>query len=129
MKLYGIGVDIVRVERIRAVYRKYPSRFPAKILGEAEMDTFHATKDVVVFLSRRFAAKEAVAKALGTGFAYGVGPRDIEVTRNARGRPGAELDAGARMRLGLPDVEFALSLADESDYAVAYAIALVPEYG
>jgi len=127
MNLYGIGVDIVRVDRIRAAYAKYPTRFPARLLADGEMEAFRTAKDIVAFLSRRFAAKEAVAKSLGTGFAHGVGLRDIEITRNDWGRPGAELGSAAKQRLGLPEVAFALSLADETDYAVAYAMALLPE--
>ena len=76
----GIGTDLVRTSRIANSLERFGERFAEKILASREMTDFKSSKDKVKFLSKRFAAKEAVAKALGTGMGAGVHFKSIEVT-------------------------------------------------
>ncbi|HEX22459.1 MAG TPA: holo-[acyl-carrier-protein] synthase, partial [Chromatiales bacterium] len=66
--IYGIGTDIVGVSRLQTNLDRYGERFAARILAESEMAAFRQTQSQAHFLAKRFAAKEALVKALGTGF-------------------------------------------------------------
>tara|TARA_B110000046_G_scaffold33033_1_gene35529 strand:+ start:900 stop:1274 length:375 start_codon:yes stop_codon:yes gene_type:complete len=119
----GIGTDIVEVERITKVAERQGDKFIQRILTAAEQKEFVRLNRSMAFLAKRFAAKEAVAKALGTGIGHGVSFQDINVINNDKGAPSVVLFGGAAEklnRLGATDV--LLSLADETHYAVAYAI-------
>jgi len=70
----GLGIDIVKTERVREVYVRYGRKFARRILAAGELEGFDKAKRPVSFLAMRFAAKEAASKALGTGFRQGVGP-------------------------------------------------------
>ena len=117
----GIGVDIVSVARVASVLRRHPSRFPEKVLHRGEYGAYRAQRDPARFLARRFAAKEAVVKALGLGFTGGAYANRIRVAHDARGRPSVVLPPD----LPLPPCrrEVLLSIADEKAYAVAQAVA------
>lgn len=121
--ILGIGTDIVAVARLRAVLARRGDRFARRILHAGEWTSYTAATDPARLLARRFAAKEAVAKALGTGFRDGVGPSQIEVVHNAKGGPGAHLHgAAARVMVTQGGVQMLLSVSDERDYALAYAV-------
>ena len=82
----GLGVDIVSIERMRKILKRTPS-FSRRVFSEAERVYCDAKAQPEVHYATRFAAKEAVVKALGTGFSEGIGVRDIEVRRTSKGRP------------------------------------------
>ncbi len=119
--IYGIGTDIVRVGRVERSLDRHGERFAARILTEAELADFRCALKPAHFLARRFAAKEAAAKAMGTGFVGGLRFRDIEVLHDKRGKP--ELNFGGRA-LDFVRVNHILaahlSLADEEDHALAF---------
>lgn len=121
--IHGIGVDIVEIARMNANLVRFGDRFAERILTVGEMIEYvtQARAQRGRFLAKRFAAKEAAAKALGTGFRDGLGLRDIGVGHDALGRPlleysgrASELCAGAGIRASH------LSIADETTYAIAY---------
>jgi len=85
--IFGIGTDILRVERVAGAYERFGRRFAERLLMPEELDAFGRHKRPVRFLAMRFAAKEAIVKALGTGFAHGVWIRDVGFMPNAWGRP------------------------------------------
>jgi holo-[acyl-carrier protein] synthase len=85
--IHGIGVDILRQERIQKVWDRHGERLADKILSEAERAEFALNKKPVRYLAMAFAAKEAFAKALGTGFRDVLGFRDAGVVREENGRP------------------------------------------
>ncbi|MES2491012.1 MAG: holo-ACP synthase [Pseudomonadota bacterium] len=85
--IYGIGVDILRQERIQKIWDRHGEKFADKILGDAERAEFALNKNQVRYLSMAFAAKEAFSKALGTGFRDELGFRDAGVVREDNGRP------------------------------------------
>lgn len=118
--IYGIGTDIVLISRI-----KNTEAFAKKILSNKE---FILWKDYLpgkqkTFLAKQFAAKEAIAKALGTGFQNGIFPKDIEILRNDEGKP--YISAQGSLKNVFTDLEITsshVSIADETDYVVAFAI-------
>lgn len=119
--IFGIGTDIVRVERIREDVSRFGDRFVERILTAAELLEFHQNANQANFLARRFAAKEAAVKAMGTGFSNGVHLRDIEVTHDARGKPLLKFHGGAQQFMLDKHISVAhISLADEQDHAVAF---------
>ena len=119
--IFGIGTDIVRVERIRDDVSRFGDRFVERILTAAELLEFHQNANKANFLARRFAAKEAAAKAMGTGFSNGVHLRDIEVTHDAQGKPLLKFYGQAQQFMQDKHISVAhISLADEQDHAVAF---------
>lgn len=119
--IFGIGTDIVYVARIRQDLDRYGDRFAERILTVNELEEYQRNANKANFLARRFAAKEAAAKALGTGFSNGVQLHDIEVSHDAHGKPLLEFRGRARQhmeerRIGISHI----SLADEQDHAVAF---------
>lgn len=121
MRIYGVGTDIVRIERIEASLARHGERFARRILAPSEVAAYHAARHPARLLAKRFAAKEAAAKALGTGFRGGVGLRDIAVDHEPGGRPFLRFSGGADAlchTLGI--AESHLSLSDEQEYAIAF---------
>lgn len=96
MAITGIGIDVVEVERIRALLAKHGERFKARTFTEGEVEYCDGCADPAMHYAVRFAAKEAGSKALGTGFAEGVSWLDIEVVRLPTGRPELRLAGGAK---------------------------------
>lgn len=123
----GIGVDIVEIARMERVIQKTPS-FVRRVFTEEERTYCEASSRPAVHYAARFAAREAVLKALGTGFSQGIGLADVSVTRDAQGRPLAVLSGRAREvaeELGI--VEVALSLSHTAGLAVANAMTITED--
>ncbi len=119
--MMAAGIDIVEIERVKQVLRRFGQRFLHRVYTEAEVVVCQGRPWE---LAARFAAKEAVMKALGTG-ARGVAWREIEVLPNRRGKPLVYLHGRARQRaeaLGLTALE--VSLTHSHRYAVALAVGL-----
>ncbi len=119
----NIGTDIVNIQRIEQVLAQQGERFLRRILTSAEQDEYHRRGAPVKFLANRFAGKEAIAKALGTGIAQGVTFQGIEILPDEQGAPRAQLHGEAlakQQALGAARVH--ISLADEHDYVVAFAV-------
>lgn len=123
MSVIGIGADIVKVSRIEKSLKKYGENFARRILHDNELLVFQQRKTPKNYLAKRFAAKEALAKALGTGIAKGISFDEIEVINNGDGKPdlilhGTALDIANK--LGVK--KLFISLSDEKKYAIAYVI-------
>ena len=119
--IFGIGTDIVLVGRMREDVNRFGDRFVERILTAAELLEFHRNANKANFLARRFAAKEAAVKAMGTGFSNGVHLRDIEVIHDAQGKPMLKFHGRARQFMQEKRISVAhISLADEQDHAVAF---------
>ncbi len=119
----GLGIDIVQVERVATVYRRFGRKFARRVLAVDELAAFDRTSAPVRFLAMRFAAKEAVSKALGTGFRQGVALRLIEVVHNAAGKPSLRLHGEVAKLAVLQQVTAThVSLTDERDYAAAVVV-------
>ncbi len=126
--IFGIGTDIVRVARMQTNLEQHGERFAARVLSDVEFTEFTKLSNVAVqarFLAKRFAAKEAAAKALGTGFRDGLSLKHAVVAHDEHGKPllqwqGAGCEFVERFGIG----ESFLSIADEADYAIAYVVLL-----
>ena len=121
--IFGIGTDVVRLERVQAVYERHGEHFVRRLLMPEEEAGFRTYKRPVRFLAMRFAAKEAIVKALGTGFAHGIWIRDVGIQPNAWGRPEviwSERGRTLRDRLGAGDGH--VTLTDEAGLVVAVAV-------
>lgn len=119
----GIGTDIVDIARIAQVLERQGDRFLRRILTMAEKEEYVRRRLSIRFLSNRFAGKEAIAKALGTGIAQGVGFQDIEILPGANGAPTVALGGAAAAHLErLQATEVLLSLSDEKQAVVAFAL-------
>lgn len=120
--MIAVGTDILEIERLEAVVGRLGDRFAARILTPAEREEYRASKLPLRLLAKRFAAKEAIAKALGTGIGRGVSWQDMAIVHDASGAPAVELSGGAmaaaKSRGGS---RVLLSLADERHYVVAFA--------
>ena len=120
----GIGTDIVQVNRVQESLDKLGDRFVKRILTESEIVIFNERAQSISFLANRFAAKEAISKALGTGIAKGVTFKNIEVLPDSLGAPKVILSGEAKTRLeSLGATDMKVSISDERDYSVAFAIA------
>lgn len=129
--IFGIGTDLIEIERVRAVDSRHGERFAERILGSRELERYRSRRARseergIKYLATRFAAKEAISKALGLGMRQPMTWRAVEIVNDAAGRPvpfisGVELRKFAeRRRLRLH-----VSVTDERGYAMAYAIAEV----
>lgn len=120
----GLGLDVVKIERMRNILERTPS-FAQRIYSDQEQAYCNSKAVPAIHYATRFAAKEAVLKALGTGFAEGIGPRDIEVRRNSKGRPYVVLSGRAKeiaAELGVNELPISLSYTHEEAVACAMAI-------
>lgn len=123
MSVIGIGTDIVKVPRIKRLIKKRGDSFAERILHKNELVIFKEHKIAANYLAKRFAAKEALSKALGTGIAKGISFEDIEVINNDDGKPYLILHGKAleiANKLGVKNTF--ISLSDEKKYAIAYVI-------
>ncbi len=123
--IFGIGIDIIDINRIRKVIEKYGFRFKKKCFHKEEIKKSENRYNSVESYAKRYAAKEACAKALGTGLARGVFWKDIEVRNNKFGKPYIVLHNNAQkfIRLNnLKEKNLFLSLSDEKKYALANVI-------
>lgn len=123
----GIGVDIVEIHRMEDILSRTPS-FATRLFTDEERAYCDASARPAAHYACRFAAREAVLKAIGTGFGDGVGRKDVSVSRDPSGRPIAVLAGRAREvadELGV--VEVAISLSFTSDLAIANAMAITAD--
>ena len=121
--IFGIGVDVLETKRIGETLERFGSRFIKHLLMPEEQAQFARTERRERFLAMRFAAKEAIVKAMGTGFAHGVWIRDIGVVQNSWGKPEVVFsERGERVRRGLGIGEGHVTLTDEAGLVVAVAV-------
>lgn len=123
MAILGIGVDAIEVSRIAQLLERYGNRFVSKVFQPEEADYCWERADPAQHFAARFAAREAVAKALGTGFTGGVTWRSIWVERNDGVAPRVHLRDGAAqraMQMGVKHIW--LSLTHTKDLAIAVAV-------
>ena len=119
----SVGVDIIEIERIKQVFQRHGERFLRRVYTEAEIAYCRGR---VPELAARFAAKEAVSKALGTGIVGrgGIFWREVEVLPDARGKPLVHLHGQAQDQAeALALKEFAISLSHSQEYALAFVVA------
>ncbi len=126
--ILGTGCDIVCTSRIKALADKSNSKLFAKILDDQELQMINEvdTQKSILFLAKRFAAKEAFSKALGLGIGRGVNFKDIIVKNDPYGKPYIEktdhLDRFVKNHFSCKDYSIHLTISDEKEYCIAFCI-------
>ena len=124
--IYGIGTDVVEVVRIKESIEKYGDKLAKKILTDKEMIAYKSSTLKENFLAKRFAAKEAFSKALGTGFRMNLNFKDIEVVNNKMGKPyyvkNKKITKIIQKNYKIKNFKCFLSISDEKNYSTAFAI-------
>lgn len=122
MNVIGLGTDIVNMNRVKKIYSKYGNQFINKILTETEKKTPQLKN--IASIAKRFAAKEAISKAIGYGFSKGVHFKNIEIYNDKSGKPYAQLNGKAKTILNKISKKYNifLSLSDDKPWAVATAL-------
>ena len=124
MKIRGTGIDIVEIARIEKNYTRYKNGFLSKILHDKEIKELENKPNKADFIAKRFAVKEAFVKALGTGMRGKVNWRSMYVTHDEFGKPVLEFTNEFASLIGSDKLDVHISIADEKNYAVAYALVL-----
>lgn len=123
MAIVGIGTDIVEIARIREQRERLGDKLAKRVLTDAEFAIYATSKMPERFLAKRFAAKEAAAKALGTGIGRGVSFQHIHIANDENGAPIVTFSQGAKARLEqLKGCHGFITIADEQHYAVATVV-------
>ncbi|MCL7743834.1 holo-ACP synthase [Guyparkeria hydrothermalis] len=120
--ILGIGTDLVEIARIQGALDRHGERLVDRVLGPEELERLPETNRAA-WLAKRFATKEAVAKALGTGFRDGLRLVDIQTRHDEFGRPDVVLSGQAQQtfeRMGASEIS--LSVSDERSYALAFVV-------
>jgi holo-[acyl-carrier protein] synthase len=124
----GTGIDIIEVARVKAAFERFGDRFLSRILRPDEIRYCFSHREPAPFLAARFAAKEAVAKAFGTGIGRDLGWQDIEVAHKESGQPFVKLHGGGQQLLEKREgSRLQLTISHTAFYAVAMAILESPK--
>lgn len=125
MMIFGIGIDVVEVERVESSIAQFGDHFTSKLFTEAERDYCESQKRPAIHYAARFAAKEAVAKALGTGIGKDLAWLDMEIRRRESGEPEVYLSgAGEKYAQANQLTQIKISLTHARHYAAANAVIL-----
>ncbi|WP_286269785.1 holo-ACP synthase [Thalassotalea hakodatensis] len=123
MSVIGIGTDIVEIDRLIAMSDKVLEKLAHRVLTPTELNKYNSLKFPLPFLAKRWAGKEAAAKALGTGIAAGVSFQQMEIITLASGQPSLKLTDIALMKAKeLTAKSWHISLSDETHYATAFVV-------
>ena len=124
MNLVGIGVDIVDNSRVKKLIRN--KAFISRIYSTKEINQSKKIKNKTNYFSKRFAAKESLSKAIGTGFRKGLNFKDISILNDKYGKPYYELNNKVKKliysNLKVKKIKISLSLADEKKYSIAFSV-------
>ena len=124
MKIIGVGVDIVDNKRIKKLIRN--KQFISRVFSKKEIVQSKKIRDKTSYFSKRFAAKESLSKAIGTGFRNGLNFKDISVVNDKYGKPNYELNNKLKKLINskfkVKKNKISLSLADEKKYSIAFSV-------
>ena len=124
MKILGIGIDIIKNKRIQSLIRN--KNFIKRTFGKKELELSKKKMNKTLYFAKRFAAKEALAKSIGTGFRNNFNFKDIEILNDKIGKPyyskSRKLDNIINRRFKIKKYDLILSISDEKDYSVAFTI-------
>ncbi len=126
MKIFGIGTDIVNIKRMEKTLKRTGNKFKCKIFSKNEIIYCERKKNASAFYAKRFAAKEALTKALGTGIRKGINLRNIEISNDNKGKPYIELKGPInnflKKKIKNKKYNIHLSLSDDIPWAQATVI-------
>ena len=124
MKILGIGVDVIQNKRLKSLLKN--DKFMKRTFTKKEIQFSKKINSKINFFSKRYAAKEALAKAIGTGFRYNLNLKDIEILNDKVGKPyyskSIKIDKIIKKRFSIKRYNLFLSISDERDYSVAFTI-------
>ena len=124
--IYGNGIDIIDIDRIRKVIDKYGYRFKKRCFSISEIERSEKRLNLEESYAKRYAAKEACAKALGTGFRDNLNFKDIEIKNNKLGKPyylvNPKIKKLIKKNKKVSKFQLFLSISDEKDYSIAFTI-------
>ena len=124
MHIFGIGTDIVNISRIKIVFKKNKN-FKKKVFSFNEIKTVETKLNKINSYAKRFAAKEAFSKAIGTGISNGISFNEISINNNPKGKPYIELQGKTKFivnRILKKKYKIFLSISDEKKYALAMVV-------
>ncbi len=122
--IIGIGTDIIEISRILSLLDKHAESFAKRILSTKEFTKYHETAIKEKYIAKKWAAKEAISKALGTGFTQGVSFTDITINHNQHGKPLVSLSGKTKDYADSMGIKkWSISISDEKHYALAFVIA------
>ena len=122
--IFGTGLDIIEIDRIKKSLEKYSPRFENKIFTNREINYCQSQSDPGKHFAARFAVKEAVSKSLGTGITHDVGFKDIEVVNQISGKPIVKMGGRGKILFNKLNLKFIhISISHDRHYAIAHAIA------
>ena len=126
MKIYGIGTDIINIKRMKNILKKNGKQFKNKYFSNNEINYCERKKNPSAFYAKRFAAKEAFTKALGTGIGKGITIKNIEIFNDTNGKPCIKLkgkvDEYLKMKINKKKYNIYLSLSDDKPWALATVV-------
>lgn len=120
--IYGIGVDIVEVERFRNIIKRRDDKFAKKVLSDKEYNTYLKSNNKETYLSKCWAVKEAFVKAMGTGFTGIYKKADISYCSSDNSRPFIELSNGIEDEIKNLNININLSVSDEASNVIAFVV-------
>ena len=124
MRILGIGVDIIQNKRIKSSIKN--KLFISRIFGNKEIYFSKNTSDKTNYFAKRFAAKEALAKSIGTGFRNNLNFKDIQILNDKIGKPyyqkSKKIDKIINKKFKVKTYDLFLSISDEKDYSIAFTI-------
>ncbi len=122
--IVGIGTDIVETSRILGLYKKHDESFSKRILSKSELEKYQEQSIKEKFLAKKWAAKEAISKALGTGFTKGVCFSEMTIEHTEEGKPLVFLTGKTKQYADSIGIKkWSISISDEKHYALAFVIA------
>ena len=118
------GIDLLKVKRVEKIYLSYEDKFLKKILTDLEIKQIKKNKNISYKIAGKFSAKEAVVKAMGTGFSDGIKMKDIEIINQKNGKPIINLHGKAKKRVG--NIESSsISISNDGGFVVSIATFLI----
>ena len=124
MKTIGVGVDIVENKRIQKLIKN--KKFISRIFSKGEIEKSKRIKNKINYFAKRFAAKESLSKAIGTGFRKGLNFKDISIVNDKKGKPYYKLNNNVKKliysKFKVKKIKISLSLADEKKYSIAFSV-------
>ena len=121
--ILGIGMDLCEIGRIQKALDRWGERFAGKVLVEHELQRFRRHRKPAAYLAKRFAAKEAFSKAMGTGFRYPVTLQCISIVQNSLGKPGFEFHPALAQRVAAEGIiGHHVTISDEKSLACACVV-------
>ena len=124
MTINGVGIDIVENDRIKKLIKN--KQFVHRVFSKIEINYSKKIKDKTNYFAKRFAAKESLSKAIGTGFRNGMNFKDISITNDKYGKPNFKLNNNVKKliysKFKIKKFKISLSLADEKKYSIAFSV-------